>query len=139
MKIDVKKNDWYVVHTCDDDDEYVPFSVATQLRKKGFDMVCRSRFYQKDPDGGIEAYNAAIGENFNREELVNSFSRPTLQMVLLWLHKKGIHPCVNWHISVNKYYATIIGKANAEYSVGFYEELSVAWLGIILYSLENLL
>ena len=136
--METKKTCTNFVPTANDDEAYVTSDIAKQLREKGFDKNCRSRFYQQ-PSGNIEVYNALVGENFNRSELRNTWSRPTLQMVLLWLHGKGIHPCVDWHISANKYYATITGKANADYSVGFYEELNAAWMAIIRYSIEKLL
>lgn len=137
-KMETKKTCTNFVPTANDDEVYVTSDIAKQLREKGFDKNCRSRFYQQ-PSGNIEVYNTLVGENFNRSELRNTWSRPTLQMVLLWLHGKGIHPCVDWHISANKYYATITGKANADYSVGFYEELDAAWIAIIRYSIEKLL
>lgn len=137
-KMETKRTHLNVAPIANDDEVYVTSDIAKQLREKGFDKNCRSRFYQK-PSGNIEVHNALIGENFNRSELVNTWSRPTLQMVLLWLHGKGIHPCVNWHISSNKYYAKITGKANADYSVGLYEKLEESWQAIIRYSLENLL
>jgi hypothetical protein len=137
-KMETKRTHLNVAPMANDDEVYVTSDIAKQLREKGFDKNCRSRFYQQ-PSGNVEVYNALVGENFNRSELVNTWSRPTLQMVLLWLHGKGIHPCVDWHISANKYYTTITGKANADYSVGFYEELDAAWMGIIRYSLEKLL
>lgn len=133
-----KRTHLNVTPIANDDEVYVTSDIAKQLREKGFDKNCRNRFYQQ-PSGNIEVYNALVGENVNRKELVNTWSRPTLQMVLLWLHGNGIHPCVNWHISANKYYATITGKANANYSVGFYEEMDAAWIAIIRYSLEKLL
>lgn len=118
---------------------YVSLELARLLREKGFNEPCNSRFYKRTPEGEPEVYHTSIREDFNRSELRNTWSRPTLQMVLLWLHGKGIHPCVNWHISSNKYYAKITGKANADYSVGLYEKLEEAWKSIIQYSLENLL
>ena len=118
---------------------YVSFELARLLREKGFNEPCNSRFYKRTPEGEPEVHHTSIREDFNRGELRNTWSRPTLQMVLLWLHKNGIHPCVNWHISSNKYYAKITGKANADYSVGLYEKLEEAWKSIIQYSLENLL
>lgn len=136
--METKKTCTNFVPTANNDEGYVTSDIAKQLREKGFDKNCRSRFYQQ-PSGNIEVYNTLVGENFNRSELRNTWSRPTLQMVLLWLHGKGIHPCVNWHISANKYYATITGKANADYCVGFYVELDAAWMEIIRYSIENLL
>ena len=120
-----KRTHLNVTPIANDDEVYVTSDIAKQLREKGFDKNCRSRFYQQ-PSGNIEVYNALVGENFNRREL-------------LWLHGNGIHPCVNWHISANKYYATITGKANANYSVCFYEELDAAWIAIIRCSLEKLL
>lgn len=137
-KMETKRTHLNVAPMANDDEVYVTSDIAKQLREKGFDKNCRSRFYQK-PSGNFEVHNVIIGENFNRSELVNTWSRPTLQMVLLWLHGKGVHPCVDWHISANKYYTTITGKANADYSVGFYEELDAAWMAIIRYSLEKLL
>lgn len=118
---------------------YVSFELARLLREKGFNEPCNSRFYKRTPEGEPEVYHTSIREDFNRGELRNTWSRPTLQMVLLWLHGNGIHPCVNWHISANKYYAKITGKANADYSVGLYEKLEESWQAIIRYSLENLL
>ena len=137
-KMETKRTHLNVAPMANDDEVYVTSDIAKQLREKGFDKNFRSRFYQQ-PSGNIEVCNTLVGENFNRSELRNTWSRPTLQMVLLWLHEKGIHPCVNWHISANKYYVTITGKANADYSVGFYEELDAAWMAIIRYSLEKLL
>ena len=133
-KMETKRTHLNVAPIANDDEVYVTSDIAKQLREKGFDKNCRSRFYQQ-PSGNIEVYNTLVGENFNR----STWSRPTLQMVLLWLHGNGIHPCVDWHISANKYYATITGKANADYSVGFYEELDAAWIAIIRYSIEKLL
>ena len=118
---------------------YVFYELAKLLREKGFNEPCNSRFYKRAPEAEPEVYHTSIREDFNRGELRNTWSRPTLQMVLLWLHKNGIHPCANWHISSNKYYAKITGKANADYSVGLYEKLEEAWKSIIQYSLENLL
>ena len=73
-----------VAPMANDDEVYVTSDIAKQLREKGFDKNCRSRFYQQ-PSGNIEVYNALVGENFNRSELRNTWSRPTHQMAMKWL------------------------------------------------------
>lgn len=94
-KMETKRTHLNVVPMANDDEVYVTSDIAKQLREKGFDKNCRSRFYQQ-PSGNIEVYNTLVGENFNRSELRNTWSRPTHQMVMKWLREK-----YNIHIAVN--------------------------------------
>ena len=60
-------------------EDYVSFETAKLLKEKGFDdFTCHSYFYK---NGDIEEETRYEGD----------FGRPTLQMAMKWLRKKGFH------------------------------------------------
>lgn len=66
-------------------EDYVSFELAQLLKIKGFNEPCNSRFYMKTPDGKPVVYLTSVREDFNKRDLVNTWSRPTHQMVMKWL------------------------------------------------------
>lgn len=66
-------------------EDYVSFELAQLLKIKGFNEPCNSRFYMKTPDCKPVVYLTSVREDFNKRDLVNTWSRPTHQMVMKWL------------------------------------------------------
>ena len=65
------------------EEDYCSFEIAKLLKEKGFHEVCKCQYGRH---GDISWTSCNNGN-------VTTFARPTLQMVMKWLRKKGIYVC----------------------------------------------
>ena len=99
-------------------EDYVSFELAQLLKIKGFNEPCNSRFYMKTPDGKPVVYLTSIREDFNKRELINTWSRPTHQMVMKWLRDEYalfIEIAVSMDLNGDYHYSYIVLDAACQY------------------------
>ena len=121
-------------------EDYCSFELSKLLKEKGFDEYCRS-FYELGEPRVYVGSNGVCNNTMFQEESNECIARPTHQMAMKWLRKKGYHIVV--FTDSPKYEVKIQDLNDGSFNVSgithTYDTYEEAVEAALKYSLENLI